>query len=373
MWNRNAPGANLDSDELPPAPQDIPDPPRTRSPGATRRSPCRTPFRARHAARAALPGRHRARRVRHGLLLGRRAQLLGGARRVHDRRRLRGRASRPIPPTRRSARGAPATTRSCSWCSGRPCSPTRSCCGSSGRATIPPRACARATTSARSTAPGIYTDSEAQRRGAAALARRLRASDSRRRPRRDHHRDRPRARVLLRRGLPPAVPGEEPRRVLRHRRHGRVLPGRRGRRLARRAGQQAAHRPHAVVRVLGPAVGIGIPPRPRRARRRPPAPRRRPPWPAPRPSPGRWGSAPAPRCSGCGLELPLLAQLAGQGLGRAFTQVHGSAGPKRPAARPVETQPAATAGRPAAVLGAHDAERGEAVAGVGVQQPQCPA
>jgi len=41
-------------------------------------------------------------------------------------------------------------------------------------------------------------------------------------PRRDQHRDRPAAGVLLRRGLPPAVPlrGEEPARLLRHRRHG---------------------------------------------------------------------------------------------------------------------------------------------------------
>ena len=35
--------------------------------------------------------------------------------------------------------------------------------------------------------------------------------------------------VLLRRGLPPAVPREEPERLLRPRRHGRLLPGRRGR------------------------------------------------------------------------------------------------------------------------------------------------
>ena len=35
----------------------------------------------------------------------------------------------------------------------------------------------------------------------------------------------PGRRVLLRRGLPPAVPGEEPGRVLRPGRHGRQLPG----------------------------------------------------------------------------------------------------------------------------------------------------
>ena len=43
---------------------------------------------------------------------------------------------------------------------------------------------------------------------------------------RDHHRDHRRAAVLLRRGLPPAVPGEEPRRLLRRRRHRGQLPDR---------------------------------------------------------------------------------------------------------------------------------------------------
>jgi len=43
----------------------------------------------------------------------------------------------------------------------------------------------------------------------------------------DHDGDHPRAAVLLRRGLPPAVPGQEPRWLLRPRRHGRELPDRR--------------------------------------------------------------------------------------------------------------------------------------------------
>ena len=41
-----------------------------------------------------------------------------------------------------------------------------------------------------------------------------------------HHGDRARRAVLLRRGLPPAVPGEEPERLLRPGRHRRDLPGR---------------------------------------------------------------------------------------------------------------------------------------------------
>src|SRR5712671_4443970 len=47
-----------------------------------------------------------------------------------------------------------------------------------------------------------------------------------RRLRRDHDGDRGGGAVLLRRGLPPAVPREEPERLLRSRRHRRLLPGR---------------------------------------------------------------------------------------------------------------------------------------------------
>ena len=58
--------------------------------------------------------------------------------------------------------------------------------------------------------------------------------------RRDHDRDRRGGAVLLRGGLPPAVPRAEPERLLRPRRDGRQLPGRHGRRERRR---QARRRP----------------------------------------------------------------------------------------------------------------------------------
>ena len=75
-----------------------------------------------------------------------------------------------------------------------------------------------------------------------------------RRPRRDHDRDRARRPVLLRRGLPPAVPGQESRRLLRPGRDRRQLPDR-GRQLAqqRRGGRRVdlrvcwQHRPPGVA------------------------------------------------------------------------------------------------------------------------------
>ena len=145
-------------------------------------------------------------------------------------------ASRPIRPTRKSAPGGPATTRSSASCSIRARSATRPCSRPSGRATIRRRACARATTSAPSTAPASTSTSPEQRRVAEASRDAYQPAHEGA-LRRDHDRDRRRARVLLRRGLSPAVPGEEPVGVLRPRRHGRELPDGRvrlgGRRVAR--------------------------------------------------------------------------------------------------------------------------------------------
>ena len=104
---------------------------------------------------------------------------------------------------------------------------TTSCCACSGRATTRRRGCARATTSARSTARRSTPTATAQRRPRRGLARRLPGgARARRLRRRSPPRSRAAARLLLRRGLPPAVPGEEPGRLLRPRRHRRRLPGR---------------------------------------------------------------------------------------------------------------------------------------------------
>ena len=86
----------------------------------------RTPCRARHAARAAVPGGDRDRRLRDGLLLGRRAPLLAAARGLHDRRRVRRRHD-PNPSYEERARGGRGTRRLCSSRSIRPGSRTTNC------------------------------------------------------------------------------------------------------------------------------------------------------------------------------------------------------------------------------------------------------
>ena len=150
----------------------------------------------------------------------------------------------PTRPTRRSARAGPATPRRCWSPSTRPGSATRTCSRSSSRSTTRPRGCARATTSAPSTAPAS-TSPTTPRKRRRRWPRGLRRGPARGRPRADHDRGRARRPLLLRRGLPPAVPAQGAERLLRPGRHRRLLPHpRRGllaaarpaRRIASRAG-----------------------------------------------------------------------------------------------------------------------------------------
>ncbi len=67
----------------------------------------------------------------------------------------------------------------------------------------------------------IYTYGEDAAPRGRGVARRVPEGARRGGPRGDHDRDPRGARVLLRRGLPPAVPRQEPERLLRPRRHGR--------------------------------------------------------------------------------------------------------------------------------------------------------
>ncbi len=71
---------------------------------------------------------------------------------------------------------------------------------------------------------GIYMTGDAQREAPRPLATATPRRCSGRPRWRDHHRDRRRGPLLLRRGVPPAVPGEEPQRLLRPGWDGRLLP-----------------------------------------------------------------------------------------------------------------------------------------------------
>ena len=66
-------------------------------------------------------------RLRHGLLLGRRARVLAGPRRLQHGCRATPAATPRTRPTKRSAPAAPGTPRPCSSCSTPTRSPTRSC------------------------------------------------------------------------------------------------------------------------------------------------------------------------------------------------------------------------------------------------------
>ena len=73
---------------------------------------------------------------------------------------------------------------------------------------------------------GIYTFTPEQRQAAEASKAMYQSRTRQETLRRHHHRDRRRARILFRRGLSPAISREESVRLLRPRRHRRVVPDR---------------------------------------------------------------------------------------------------------------------------------------------------
>ena len=90
------------------------------------------------------------------------------------------------------------------------------CSRSSGRPTTRRRACGRATTSASQYRSVLLVTSDAQAETAEKSQGCLPEGPDCQGLRRDHHVDRAARRVLLRRGLPPAVPAQEPARLLPH-------------------------------------------------------------------------------------------------------------------------------------------------------------
>ena len=190
------------------------------------------PFRQRPPAQGAVSGR-RSRWRCSGLAVSGAPSANSGslATASSSRRSAMPAARRRTRPTRKSARGAPATTRWCWWSTIRRRSPTSSCSRRSGKTTTRRRACARATTSARNTAPAstCSTPRSARppRRRKAMYEKALAAK--RYGPITTEIIDAP---VLFRRGLSPAISRQEPDGLLRARRHRRVLPDRHGRRRA---------------------------------------------------------------------------------------------------------------------------------------------
>ena len=165
--------------------------------------------------------------VRARLLLGRRAQVLGGAGRLDDRGRLCRRLDAQPDLRGGVQRAAPATPRSCSSSSTRSRSSYEALLKIFWESHDPTQGMRQGNDVGTQYRSAIYTYSPEQRRAAEASRERLPGRSST-----DagygahHHRDPRRAAILLRRGLPPAISGEEPVRLLRPRRHRRHLPDR---------------------------------------------------------------------------------------------------------------------------------------------------
>ena len=105
----------------------------------------------------------------------------------------------------------------------------------------------------------IYWHDESQRAAAERSAAAYRRQAPGRGLRPGHDRDSQGTRFLLRRGLPPAIPGEEPRRLLRAGRNRRFVPDRRGSRIDRlRQGAGERGRPcNKRPQLGGGAPGLG--------------------------------------------------------------------------------------------------------------------
>src|SRR5690606_19731950 len=221
----------------------------------------RAPRRQRAAHPASVSGRHRARDVRDGLLLGGRAQVLEHPRGLRDDGRLCGGlhtqpdVSRGLLGHDRAQRSGPRRVRTRG----------RGLRGAPGGVLGEPRPHAGHAARQRRR-HAVSLRHLCRRRGASRARRtqsyRLRAAPARGRPWSDHHGDPRGARFLLCRGVPPAVPAQKSGRVLWTWRDGDFLPDLPVLRALTRG--RASPRPAAVVDGSGSQGGVSTPDRMRR-------------------------------------------------------------------------------------------------------------
>ena len=150
-----------------------------------------------------------ARVVRHGLLLGRREEVLAAARRVFHRRRLRGRLHAEPDVSRGLLRHDRAQRSRCWSCSIRSRCRYETLLKTFWENHDPTQGMRQGNDVGTQYRSGIYYYDDAQRAAAERSRDAYQQELSQRRLRHDHDGDSPRAGVLLRRGIPSAIPGEE--------------------------------------------------------------------------------------------------------------------------------------------------------------------
>ena len=200
--------------------------PRTRCPAATRRCPSPPGTRC-SATRSPRPSPTASRRPSSDWAASGAPSASSGAHPASTRPpSATPAATRRTRPTKRSARAAPVTPRRCSSSSTRSETSYEEILRLFWEGHDPTQGMRQGNDAGTQYRSAIYTTTDAQRAAAEASRDDVPGRAREGGLRRDHDRDRRGRAVLLRGAVPPAVPREEPERLLRARRHGRLLPDR---------------------------------------------------------------------------------------------------------------------------------------------------